>query len=61
MSAREIYRIHAADCLRLARATRDPYTRSALVSMAQAWVRLAEQATSESDGPGPQPDLRRAA
>ena len=46
MSASDNYRTHAADCLRLARTSQDVYTRLALLSMAQSWVRLAEQAAA---------------
>ena len=46
MSASDDYRTHAADCLRLARTSQDVYTRLALLSMAQSWVRLAEQAAA---------------
>jgi hypothetical protein len=44
----ERYREHALDCLRLAADTEHPAYRAALLSMAQAWVRLADQAEKNS-------------
>jgi hypothetical protein len=60
MSASDNYRTHAADCLRLARTSQDVYTRLALLSMAQSWVRLAEQAAAKSGEPHPAPGLLQA-
>ena len=42
----QFYRQYSFDCLRLANTTSDPDTRSVLVDMAQAWLKLAEQANS---------------
>ena len=40
------YRQYACDCLRLGNSTLDPATKAVLVDMAQAWMKLAEQANS---------------
>jgi hypothetical protein len=37
----EQYRARALECLELARLTRDPETKSSLMSMAQGWLRMA--------------------
>ena len=42
------YKRHAADCLRLAFQLTDPGERATLITMAQAWARLAEQAVKNS-------------
>ena len=42
------YKRHAAECLRLASLVNDVENRAALLSMAQAWSRLAEQALKNS-------------
>ena len=42
----QFYRQYSFDCLRLANTTSDPDTRSVLVDMAQAWLKLAEQVAS---------------
>ncbi|HYV30873.1 MAG TPA: hypothetical protein VEO53_07210 [Candidatus Binatia bacterium] len=42
----EHYRQYACDCLRLGNSTLDPATKAVLVDMAQAWMKLAEQANS---------------
>jgi hypothetical protein len=42
----EHYRQYALDCLRQASGTSDPGTKTVLIDMLQAWVKLAEQATS---------------
>ena len=41
----EYYR-HAFDCLRMANNSSDPETQAMLVDMAQAWLKLADQAIS---------------
>jgi len=38
------YRQHALECLRLANDTHESGTKAALIDMAQAWIKLAEQA-----------------
>jgi len=40
----DYYRQHALECLRLANDTRESSTKAALIDMAQAWIKLAEQA-----------------
>jgi hypothetical protein len=44
----EEYRRHAALCLKLANETTEARGKSALIDMAQAWIRLAEQAEKNS-------------
>jgi len=44
----EEYRRHAVLCLKLANETADERGKSALIDMAQAWMRLAEQAEKNS-------------
>jgi hypothetical protein len=39
----QYYRQYAFDCLRLANTLSEPETKTVLVDMAQAWLRLAEQ------------------
>jgi hypothetical protein len=46
----EQYRRYALDCLGLANKTNDLSTRTLLVDMAQAWVKLAEQAAKNAEG-----------
>ena len=48
MATSEEYRQHAAKCVLLAEETNNPGTRLALMEMAQAWLRLAEQAEKNS-------------
>ncbi len=50
MSNYEQYRRYALDCLGLANKTNDLSTRTLLVDMAQAWVKLAEQAAKNAEG-----------
>ena len=38
------YRQHALECVRLANDTHESGTKAALIDMAQAWIKLAEQA-----------------
>jgi len=40
----DYYRQHALECLRLANDTHESGTKAALIDMAQAWIKLAEQA-----------------
>ncbi len=42
------YRLHAVLCLKLANEITDERGKSALIDMAQAWKRLAEQAEKNS-------------
>jgi hypothetical protein len=49
MGRAEQYRHHAAECLRLARQTRDPTEKDLLLGMAEAWRRLAEHVKKTSD------------
>jgi hypothetical protein len=49
MSWAERYRIHAAECLRLARQVTTPTDKTLLLAMADHWVRLAERAEARGD------------
>ena len=49
MSKYEQYRQYALDCLCLANTTNDLSTKTLLVDMAQAWVKLAEQAAKNAE------------
>jgi hypothetical protein len=56
----EYYRQYALECMRLANDTHEPGTKTVLIDMAQAWIRLAEQAQRrrlelvyEAPPPGP--------
>jgi len=44
MSVAEMYRQHAADCVRLAQSVSGPEDRTLLMEMAAMWLRLAERA-----------------
>ena len=44
MNKPDYYRQHALECLRLANDTHEPSMKAVLIDMAQAWIRLAEQA-----------------
>ena len=44
MGLGEKYRRNAAQCLEMAGVVKDPESKASLTVMAQAWVRLAEQA-----------------
>jgi hypothetical protein len=44
MGQGEKYRRNAAQCLEMAGVVKDPQSKASLMAMAQAWVRLAEQA-----------------
>jgi len=50
VSTYERYRQYALDCLGLANKTNDLSTKTLLVDMAQAWVKLAEQAAKNAEG-----------
>jgi len=50
VSTYERYRQYALDCLGLADKTNDFSTKTLLVDMAQAWVKLAEQAAKNAEG-----------
>ena len=45
----EQYRQRAAQCLSLARTALDPGNKAALIEMAQAWTRLAEQSRARNE------------
>jgi hypothetical protein len=45
------YRHHAANCIEIARLVSDPAGRTALLSMAQAWLLLAERADKNTGAP----------
>jgi len=54
MGLGEKYRRNAAQCLEMAGIVKDPESKASLTTMAQAWVRLAEQADkNESTIQGP--------
>ena len=42
----QYYRQYSFDCLQLANTTSNPEIKAVLVDIAQAWMKLAEQATS---------------
>jgi hypothetical protein len=42
----QYYRQYSFDCLQLANTTSDPDTKTVLVDMARAWLKMAEQASS---------------
>ena len=44
MSSIDEYRLNAEDCLRMAQAAQDDNDRPLWVTLAQSWLRLAEQA-----------------
>ncbi len=48
MTNEDRYRALALDCTRLAGAIGDPQSRLALLEMAQAWLKLADQAQKNS-------------
>jgi hypothetical protein len=47
----DAYRVHAAQCVLLARKTDDPESKSALLNMAQAWLALVDQNDRNSQSP----------
>lgn len=52
------YREHAAECLRSAQAAKTPASKALYLTMAEAWVRLADQGasiTSAGIRPNPRP------
>jgi hypothetical protein len=57
----ELYRGYARDCYRFANETNDVVAKNALLVMARAWVRLADQADKNSrqdlvyETPSPRP------
>jgi hypothetical protein len=55
------YQYRAAECLRLARGTRNPTNKALLLEMAQTWVKLAEQAQAREREIEAQPVLARFA
>jgi hypothetical protein len=44
LSRPDYYRQHAQECLRLANETLESSTKAVLIDMAQAWIKLADQA-----------------
>ena len=46
--ATENYRYHAAQCLQVDESSTDATTKSTMLDMASAWLRLAEQADKNS-------------
>ena len=48
MSTTNVYRDNAEECLRIAETTRDKTDRQLWITMAQSWMRLAEQTRSYS-------------
>ena len=56
------YQLHAEICAEVAQQVSDPETKLELLSIAQAWLRLAEQALkNEPPGMIPQPQDRAVA
>lgn len=45
----EVYRCHAAECLRIAEGVGDAHYRAALIAMAQSWLLFAEQAEKNNE------------
>ena len=43
------YRLHSAHCTEIAHRSRDPEIKLALLSMAQSWLKLADQAVRNSE------------
>ena len=58
MGLGEKYRRNAAECLEMSGIVKDPESRASLMTMAQAWVRLAEQAEKNEALPNPPNRLR---
>jgi hypothetical protein len=51
MSVAEMYRQHAADCVRLAQSVSGPEDRTLLMEMAAMWLRLAERTVARGKEP----------
>jgi len=49
MNATSMYRMHAEDCLRIARTAHDERDRPFWLSLAQSWLHLAERSARGSD------------
>jgi hypothetical protein len=45
------YRVHAAECVRLAQKTSDPQSKSSLLDMARAWLALVTQGDKNNEAP----------
>jgi len=43
------YRLHSAQCTEIAQRSRDPEIKLALLTMAQSWLTLADQAMKNSE------------
>jgi hypothetical protein len=52
-AAAAYYSLYAARCVEIARETSNPASRAALLSMAQTWMALADQAEKNSKLPTP--------
>ena len=52
----EQYRHNAEKCLELAQTSNDPDSKRALLGMANAWLKLAEQRVRNSETPRPNAD-----
>jgi hypothetical protein len=50
-SQEEIYKVHAAGCLEIARKTDDREGKIALLGIARAWLALADQHTAAAPTP----------
>jgi hypothetical protein len=50
MSSIDEYRVHAEDCLRMALAAQDEQDKPLWVTLAQSWLRLAEDADRIKSG-----------
>jgi hypothetical protein len=49
MATKQHYEKQAAECLKLARDTRNPEQKALLLSMSQSWLELAEKAQKMED------------
>jgi hypothetical protein len=43
------YRLHSAQCVKIAHRSADPEIKLALLNMAQSWIALAQQAAKNSE------------
>jgi hypothetical protein len=55
MGVSDTYRVYANDCLALAEASQDGQARVVLLTMAQAWTRLADRAERRRGQPQERP------
>jgi hypothetical protein len=49
MSSANVYRIHAEDCLRIAKTAHNGRDRPFWLSLAQSWLHLAEHSARDAD------------